>query len=90
MKIMLKTVNDIYTAPDKNGNQKCIKKAALSRKAFEIHEIDGPEEMLGKKGEVIKGMCRIKYKDEYFTIKHTFDEILKLTSPIEVRGFRHG
>ena len=76
MKIELKVISNIYSDPDKNGNRKIIKKNVISR--INIHNrasIVYHEEVLNRKGNIIKKECFIRMEGETFRVKHSYEEL---------------
>lgn len=87
MRVTLNIINDIYSKPDKTGNQRLIKRNVVSRKQFESTMITA-EEFVTMRGNISNKWCTIKSGEEYFKLKHKFDEIVALTSHITVKGFK--
>lgn len=77
----LKVISDIYSPPDKKGNQKLVKSGVITRLLVNTVDVRYVEEIVDSKGKVIKDSCSIKVDQEQMRIKHTFDEIKKLVCP---------
>ena len=83
MKVLLTVINDIKEK--KEGKLKS--KQLQIHKVFETFDIL-PEQILNKKGEVLKSYCLIRSGDDYYKVKHSFDEIYKMIRPVQVKGFK--
>lgn len=86
MVITLTVLTDIYSKKDIKGRQKLIKKDSEYKKQFETQEIRA-EHYLSSKGTPSKKYCLVKEGEVYYKVKHSFEEIEKLTSPIKFKGF---
>jgi hypothetical protein len=47
-----------------------------------------PEQFLNKTGEPVKSYCLIKSDNDYYKVKHSYQEIESLIQPIQIKGFR--
>jgi len=88
----LQILNDIYSLPDKKGKQKLIKRNVISRMLINTEDIRFVEEVINKKGNIIKGICSIKVDSELIRVKHDFNDIKKLvghTNTMSQIGFKY-
>jgi hypothetical protein len=86
--IKLKCIVDIYSKPDiKTGIQKLIKRDVTYYKLFETAGLL-VEQYINPKGIPSKMYSTIKQGEEYFKVKHKFEEIEKLISPYTFNGFK--
>lgn len=89
MVVELKVLTDVYSKPDKNGTSKLVKKNVEYNKQFETNGLL-VEHYITDKGIVSKKWCLVKVGEDYFKLNHKYEEISKLTSPIQIQGFKHG
>lgn len=77
----------MYSLPDKNGNQKLMKRNVVYKKQFETTSMH-VEQHITKDGTISKKWCNLKVNDEFFRLNHRFEDIEKLTQPIKIEGFK--
>lgn len=88
-RITLLLKSDCVSDPDHKGKTKMIKKNIITRISLHVTDIKRPVEIYNLKGEVLKKECRIILEDgNDLIVKHSFDEVTKMISPIIVKGFR--
>ena len=85
MLIILNTVNNVVIKDTRYHKKKTIQ--VTTKKAFESENLM-PEQMLDKKGKVIKGYCLVRFEADYFKIKHSFEDVIKMVRPIEIKGYK--
>lgn len=86
--IILKTLVDIYKPITFEGEQpKLIKRNVEYLKTFESHNIT-VENYIKPNGTISKIWSNVKEGDNYYRVKHSFDYIYKLISPIKIKGFK--
>lgn len=86
MVVELEVITDIYKATEE-GEQKLVKKGCTYSKQFETNHIL-VENFVNERGRVVKKYCVIKQDGEYFKINKKFEEVVKLTKPLKIKGFR--
>lgn len=79
---------DIYSQPDKSGKQKLIKRNCIYLKQFETHEIK-IEQYVNSKGIVSNKWSNVREGENFFRVAHSFEELEKMMSPIEFKGFKY-
>lgn len=93
MLLRLTILNDIYTLPDASGKQELIKKNVESKLLINSLDIKYIENIINKKGQVLKNTCAIKVDQESFRVKHSFDsiakQILESTTVDKTIGFKY-
>ena len=60
--IELTCLSTLFSTPDKNGDQKILKKDIPSRISIYIEDIQGHEEVLNDSGKIRKNVCRIHHR----------------------------
>lgn len=83
----LTVVADIMSPPNAQGRMKVIKKNLEYRKQFESTNML-VEHYVDQKGNISKKYCMIKEGDSYFKVKGKYEDICKINSHIEIRGFK--
>lgn len=86
MIVTLKCITDIYTKPDKQGNQKVKLRNVMFSKQFDTNYLL-VEHYLNSRGTPSKKWCLVKQGEEYFKLAHKFEDIEKLTQPVKIKGF---
>ncbi len=89
--IKLKQISTLMGPPDKEGNQKVIKRNILSDLYInEPKEIKYVEQVYNNKGKTLKNMCSIKLDGEFKTVKHSPEYVIELITPtpITYKGFK--
>lgn len=85
-------IEDIYSQPDKSGQQKLIKKNLISSIVLDTNNIQ-LQEFINNKGKIIKNKCTVKYGNDYYILNHSYKEVKELVfkselqNPIVVTGF---
>lgn len=89
MIVVLKTLVDIYSKPDKTGKQKIIKKNVQCRRTFDTNSIL-VEEHIKENGEINKKQCNVKEGDNYYRVAHSFEYVSKLIDPpkLFIKGYK--
>lgn len=87
MKITLNLTTNLYSNPDKDGNQKVIKKDIRFQKTFDTHTIN-VSEYITVKGFKSKTLCIVIEGDKEYTCVGKFENIQKLISPTIITGFK--
>lgn len=87
MVIELEVITDIYSKPDLKGISIIVKKNVKYHKQFETNEIRA-ERYMDSKGNIIKKYCLIKEGDQYYKLNHKYEDIVKLTSPVKIKGYK--
>lgn len=62
-------------------------KEVIVKKMFNAEEVL-PEQIVNNRGKADKEHCMIKSGETYYKVRHSFNHILEMISPIEVKGFR--
>lgn len=86
MKITLTLLTNLYSEPDKNGNQKMIKKDIEFLKTFESNNIN-IQHYITPKGLISKKLCLVYEGDKDYLCKHKFEDLERLISPVKVKGY---
>lgn len=47
-----------------------------------------PEQFVSNRGQLIEKFCLIKSNNDYYKVKHSYQEIENLIQPKEIKGFR--
>lgn len=89
MIIVLKTLVDIYSKPDKTGKQKIIKRNVEYKKTFDTNSIL-VEEYIKPTGVISKKQCNVKEGENYYRVNHSFDYVSKLINPPQlfIKGYK--
>ena len=88
MLITLKILTDVYTEPDKNGNTKLIKRNIEYLKQFDSNHITIEQYIIPKTAKISKKYCIVKEDDKYYKANHKFEDLLKLNTHTEIKGFK--
>lgn len=80
MLMELTVLSDLYGPPDKEGKQYIIKKNIESSLLTNAMDIRYVEQVINKKGKIVKGICAIKVGEESFRIKHSYESIREKVS----------
>ncbi len=71
----LTVLSDLLGPPNKQGLQKIVKRNIEYKMLTNAVDIKYVEEVIGKTGKVMKGVCAIKINEESFRIKHSYEYI---------------
>lgn len=82
--IMRKELEILNDLADSNG--RIVAKDVLSKQVFELNDIT-VQQFISNKGKIIKKYCTIFCNNNYYKVNSPYEEIRKLTLPIEVKGF---
>lgn len=88
MVVTLDIITDIYSLPDKNGNQKLIKRNLKYKKTFDTNFMQ-VQHFIDTKGNISKKYCLINEGDSSYKAAHKFEEIEKLVRPMKINGFKN-
>lgn len=80
MLMELIVLSDLLGPPDKEGRQHVIKRNIESKMLTNAVDIRYVEQVINRKGNVVKGICAIKVGEESFRIKHSYESIKDLVS----------
>lgn len=81
MRKELEILNDLA---DSNG--KVIAKDVMSKQIFELNDIL-VQQFISNRGKIVKKYCTILYNNNYYKVNSPYEQISKLTLPIEIKGF---
>ncbi len=87
MIVSLPVVTDVLGKPDFEGFQKVVKKNIVYNKMFETRGLLA-EEYITSRGNVSNRWCGVRYEGQYFIIRKSFSEIVKIINPVFVHGFK--
>lgn len=87
MVVILDCVTDIYSKPDKTGQQKLLKKNVKFRKSFETNNMT-IQHYIDEKGNLSKKYSMCFEGESGFKIIKKFEDLERIVSPIKVKGFR--
>ena len=77
--VELKSKNDIWTEPDKQGKQKLVKRNVIARIYVDIKDIKGILEVYSYKGKVLKNECKIQHEQMGpLIVNHSYEYMKKL------------
>jgi len=88
MVITLDIITDIYSQPDKNGNQKLIKKNVKFKKTFDTNFIQ-VQHFIDTKGNISKKYSMVYEGDTAYKAVHKFEDVEKLIKPLKINGFKN-
>ena len=80
MLMELIVLSDLLGPPDKQGQQKVVRTNIESKMLTNAMDIRYVEEVINRRGTVVKGVCAIKLGEESFRIKHSYESIRNLVS----------
>lgn len=80
MLLEFKTRVDLYEDPKEDGGKsKLIKKGIIVKHQWDLEKVMHPEQVINRKGQVIKNKCRVFVEDYGVVIvEHSYEAICKL------------
>lgn len=87
MVITLNLTTDVYSQPDKKGNQRIIKKGVKFKKTFDTNNIQ-VQNYIDAKGNISSKYSMVFEGEQGYKALHKFEELERLVSPLKIRGFK--
>lgn len=93
MMIEIKFKAPLFSAPDKEGTQKILKRSVLYKEQIDTEHIKSVGWVYKKSGILDLKRCRINHADlGSIIVEHSFDYIsdLRKNNRVVIKGFAHG
>jgi len=89
--IELEVKVDVYSDPNRKGEQKLLKKDLILRRLVDINAIQEIGEVFNHRGTVVRKECAVVLAgDDRIIVNLPYEEMIKFKKPMQIQGFRYG